>query len=121
MVFFKQNLGQVFSHGPFKMFCNFGQVFSHGLSVVHVRIFVGTSLHFFFNENALGMKLGLYGFDDGLCGLCYRPYTHLQTWKSLNPISVSLEAQCLNPNPLSPRFGFLLSRFTPREAKGGRP
>jgi hypothetical protein len=28
------------------MFCSFGQVFSHGLGVGHVRIFVGTSLHF---------------------------------------------------------------------------
>jgi hypothetical protein len=55
------------------------------------------------------------------CGPCYRPNTHLQTWKSLNPLSVSLEAQCLNPNPLSPRFGFLPSRLTPREAKGGKP
>jgi hypothetical protein len=38
-----------------------------------------------------------------------------------NPLGVSLEAQCLSPNPLSPRLGLLPSRLTPREAKGGRP
>ena len=38
-----------------------------------------------------------------------------------NPLGVSLEAQCLSPNPLSSRFGLLLSRLTPWEAKGGIP
>jgi hypothetical protein len=38
-----------------------------------------------------------------------------------NPLVVSLEAQCLSPNPLSPRLGLVSSRFTFREAKGGRP
>jgi hypothetical protein len=53
------------------MFCSFRQVFSHGLGVGHVRISVGTSLHFRFSENALGMMLGLHGLDDGLCGLVF--------------------------------------------------
>jgi hypothetical protein len=35
-----------------------------------------------------------------LNGVCCRLNTHLQMWKSLNPLSVSLEAQCLSPNPL---------------------
>jgi hypothetical protein len=51
------------------MFCSFERVFSHDLGVEHVSIFVGTSLHFSFSENALGMKLGLHGLDDGLRGL----------------------------------------------------
>jgi hypothetical protein len=38
-----------------------------------------------------------------------------------NPLGVSLEAQCLSPNPLSPRLGLLSSRLTLREAKGVRP
>jgi hypothetical protein len=40
---------------------------------------------------------------------------------SLNPLRVSLEAQCLSPSPLPPRIELLSSRITPREAKGGRP
>jgi hypothetical protein len=40
---------------------------------------------------------------------------------SLNPLSVSSEAQCLSSSPLSPRLELLPSRLTPREAKGGRP
>jgi hypothetical protein len=30
---------------------------------------------------------------------CCRPYTHLQTWAKSNPLSVSLEAQCLGSKP----------------------
>jgi hypothetical protein len=41
--------------------------------------------------------------------------------KVSNPLGVSLEAQCLSPNPPSPRLGLLPSRLTHREAKGGRP
>jgi hypothetical protein len=58
------------------MFCSFGQVFSHGLGVGNVRIFVGTPLHFHFIEDTLGMKMGLHGFDDGLCGLVMGLHTH---------------------------------------------
>jgi hypothetical protein len=39
----------------------------------------------------------------------------------LNPLSVSSKTQCLSSSPLSPRLELLPSRFTPREAKGGRP
>jgi hypothetical protein len=53
--------------------------------------------------------------------IIHRPYTHLQTWTKSNPLSVSLEAQCLSSSPLSPRLELLPSRLTPREAKGGRP
>jgi hypothetical protein len=47
----------------------------------------------------------------------------IQTCKrglSLDPLSVSLETQCLSSSPLSPRLELLSSRPTPREAKGGR-
>jgi hypothetical protein len=40
-----------------------------GLGVGHVRIFVGTRLHFHFGENTLGFVLGLHGFGDGIFGL----------------------------------------------------
>ena len=59
-------------------FCSFRKVFSHRLGVMHVRIFVGTILHFCFNENTLGMKLGLHGLDDGLCGLVLGFHTHME-------------------------------------------
>jgi hypothetical protein len=52
---------------------------------------------------------------------CCRPYTHLLMWTKSNPLSVSLEAQCLSSSPLSPRLELLSSRLTPREAKGVRP
>jgi hypothetical protein len=48
---------------------------------------------------------------------CHCPYTHLQTWRSLQPTWCVLGGTSLSPNPLSPRFGLLSSR----EAKGGRP
>jgi hypothetical protein len=32
----------------------------------HVRIFVGTRVHFRFSESALGMRLGRHGKVDGL-------------------------------------------------------
>jgi hypothetical protein len=54
---------------------------------------------------------------------CFK-YVLIHTYKRgevSNPLGVSLEAQCLSPNPLSPRLGLLPSRLTPREAKGGRP
>jgi hypothetical protein len=60
------------------MFCSFGQVFSHGLGVGHVKIFVGTNLHFRLNENPLGMELGLHGFDDGIFGLVLGLHTHME-------------------------------------------
>jgi hypothetical protein len=40
---------------------------------------------------------------------------------SLNPFSVSSEAQCLSSSPLTPRLKLLPSKLTPMEAKGGRP
>jgi hypothetical protein len=43
---------------------------------MHVGIFVGTRLHFRFNENALGFVLGLHGLGDGLCGLVLECHTH---------------------------------------------
>jgi hypothetical protein len=52
---------------------------------------------------------------------CCRPNTHLQTWRSLQPTWCVLGGTNLNPDPLSPQSGFLPSRLTPREAKGGRP
>jgi hypothetical protein len=45
--------------------------------VRHVGIIVGTRLHFSFGENALGMKLGLHGFGDGLCGFVLGLHTHM--------------------------------------------
>jgi hypothetical protein len=45
--------------------CSFGQVFSRGLGARHVGIVMGTTSHFRLGENALGMKLGLHGLDDG--------------------------------------------------------
>jgi hypothetical protein len=44
---------------------------------------------------------------------CYRPYTHLLTWRSLQPTWCVLGGTSLSPNPLSPRFGLLPSRITP--------
>jgi hypothetical protein len=41
-----------------------------------VGIFVGTRLAFRFSEIPLGMKLGLHGFGDGLCGFVLRLHTH---------------------------------------------
>jgi hypothetical protein len=46
------------------------------LGVGHVRILVGTSLYFRFDENPLGFVLGLHGFDDGLCGPVLGLHTH---------------------------------------------
>jgi hypothetical protein len=58
---------------------------------------------------------------DPILVTCCRPYTHLQTWTKSNPLSVSLEAQCLSSSPLSPQLELLPSRLTPREAKGVDP
>jgi hypothetical protein len=52
---------------------------------------------------------------------CCRPYTHLQTWRSLQPTWCVLGGTNLSLDPLSPRSRPLPSRLTPREAKGGRP
>jgi hypothetical protein len=60
------------------MFCSFGEVFLHGLGVEHVRIFVGTRLHFRLDENPLGMELRLLGFDDGCCRLVLGLHTHME-------------------------------------------
>ena len=60
------------------MFCSFGQVFSYDHGVGHMGIIVGTMLHFCFEQNALGMKLGLHGLDDGLCGLVLGLHTHME-------------------------------------------
>jgi len=60
------------------MFCSFRQVLSHGLGVEHVRIFVDTRFHFRLGENALRMKLGLHGIDDGICGLLLGFHTHME-------------------------------------------
>ena len=111
-----------------KAFVASGGISSRGQGVRHVGIFVGTKLAFRFGEIGLGMRPGSHhGKDDGLCGFvlgfhtCCRPYTHLQAWKSLQPTWCVLGGTSLSPKPLSPRFGLLLSRLTPREAKGGRP
>jgi hypothetical protein len=57
-------------------FCSFGQVFSRALGVGHVGIVVGTTLHSSFGENPIGMKLGLHGFGDGICGFVLGLHTH---------------------------------------------
>jgi hypothetical protein len=49
------------------------------LGVVHVGIVMGTSLHFCLGENALGMKLGLHGLGDGLCGFVLGLHTHMES------------------------------------------
>jgi hypothetical protein len=46
------------------------------LGVGHVGIIVGTTSHFRFGENPLGMKLGLHGFGDGICGFVLGLHTH---------------------------------------------
>jgi hypothetical protein len=51
----------------------------------------------------------------------YHLYTHLLMWRNIQPTWCVLGDTSLSPNPLSPRFGLLSSRLTPREAKGGRP
>jgi hypothetical protein len=38
------------------------------IGVGHVEIIMVTTSHFRFGENPLGMKLGLHGFGNGLCG-----------------------------------------------------
>jgi hypothetical protein len=53
-----------------------GGIPTRGHGVRHVGIFVGTRLLFRFSENALGMKLGLHGLGDGLCGLVLGCHTH---------------------------------------------
>jgi hypothetical protein len=53
--------------------------------------------------------------------VCCRPYTHLQSWRSLQPTWCVLGGTNLSLDPLSPRSRLLPSRLTPREAKGGRP
>jgi hypothetical protein len=57
-------------------FVALGGIPTRGYGVKHVGIFIGTRLHFCFNENALGMKLGLHGLGDGRCGLVLRCHTH---------------------------------------------
>jgi hypothetical protein len=53
--------------------------------------------------------------------MCCCPNTHLQKWRSLQPTWCVLGGTNLNPDPLSPQSRLILSRLTPREAKGGRP
>jgi hypothetical protein len=57
-------------------FCSFKKVFSRALGVRHVGIVGGTTSHFWFGENPLGMKLGLHGFGDGVCGFMLGLHTH---------------------------------------------
>jgi hypothetical protein len=62
--------------GSVDAFVASGGIPTRGHGVRHVGIFVGTRLHFRFSENALGMKLGLHGLGDGLCGLVLGCHTH---------------------------------------------
>jgi hypothetical protein len=73
--------------------------------------------------NECNTKQIFFGDDRSLSvvGFCCRFYTHLLTWRSLQPTWCVLRGTSLSPNPLSPRSRPLPSRLTPREAKGGRP
>jgi hypothetical protein len=62
--------------GSVEAFVASGGIPTRGHGVRHVGIFVGTRLLFRFSENALGMKLGLHGLGDGLCGLVLGCHTH---------------------------------------------
>ena len=53
-----------------------GGIPTSGLGVMDVGIVIGTRLHFHLSENTLGMKLGLHGLDDGICGFVLGLHTH---------------------------------------------
>jgi hypothetical protein len=53
-----------------------GGISTKGHGVRHVGIFIDTRLHLSFSKNTLGMRLGLHGFVDGLCGLVLGCHFH---------------------------------------------
>jgi hypothetical protein len=46
------------------------------LGVANMRIIMGTITNFQFGEKTLGFEWGIYGFDDGTCGLLLGFHTH---------------------------------------------